>query len=161
MAINEALAQKTAGAPFELLEPLVQERVRSDAFARFLEKPEGSMPVMPIPPETAKALGTDARVAILSQATMEKQLRHYPEMTREDYLQLPSIGAKPTMVFQDGQNTFVLVKLADGRWRYVAAKTTKTGKAAFVTSFRFASDDNIRRLLNRPSVKIIIDRREE
>jgi SPP1 gp7 family putative phage head morphogenesis protein len=159
VAANEALAEKTAGAPFVLLEPLVQARVRSDAFARFLTKPEGSMPVMPIPPETALALGTDARVAILSSDTMEKQLRRHPEMTREDYLALPSIGANPTMVFQDGQNTFVLVKLADGRWRYVAAKTTRTGKAAFVTSFRYASEENIRRMLNRTGVKVIIDRR--
>ncbi|MFD1330249.1 phage head morphogenesis protein [Mycoplana ramosa] len=160
VAINEALAEKVAAAPFELLQPMVAERLRSDAFARFLSRPEGSMPVMPIPPAIAEALGTEARVAILSAETMAKQLRNHPEMTRADYLELPAIGGEPTLVFQDGANTFVLVKLADGRWRYVAAKTTKTGKAAFVLSYRYASDENISRLLSRPGVKVIIDRRE-
>jgi len=159
VAINEALAEKVAGAPFELLEPLLAERVRSDAFARFVEKPEGRMPVMPIPPAIGEAAGTAARVAILSADTMQKQLRRHPEMTLADYRSLPSIGADPTLVFRDGTNTFILVKLADGRWRYVAAKTTKTGKAAFVTSFRYASDENIRRMLARESVEILIDRR--
>ncbi|MEY9717865.1 SPP1 gp7 family putative phage head morphogenesis protein [Sinorhizobium fredii] len=159
VAINEALAQKAAGAPFELLEPLVAERVRSDAFARFLEKPEGSMPVMPIPPAIAEAAGTAARVAILSADTMQKQLRRHPEMTLADYRTLPSIGANPTLVFRDGANTFVLVKLDDGRWRYVAAKTTKTGKAAFVTSFRYASDENVQRMLSRDNVKVLVDKR--
>lgn len=161
VAVNEALAQKAAAAPFELLEPLVAERVRSDAFARFLTAPEGSMPVMPIPPAIAQALGTEARVAILSAQTMSKQLRNHPELTRADYLALPAIGAEPTLVFRDGNNTFVLVKLADGRWRYVAAKTTRTGKAAFVTSYRFASDENIRRMLSRPGVAVVVDRRED
>lgn len=160
-AANEALAQKAADAPFDLLGPLVADRVRSDAFTRFLSQPEGSMPVMPIPPEIAEALGTNARLAILSAQTMQKQLRHHPELTRADYLELPAIGAEPTLVFQDRANTFVLVKLSDGRWRYVAAKTTRTGKAASITSYRFARDENIRRLLARPGVKVIIDRRGE
>lgn len=159
IAANEALAEKTAAAPFELLEPMVADRVRSDAFARFIERPEGSMPVMPIPPAIGEAAGTSARVAILSAETMQKQLRRHPEMTLADYRALPSIGSNPTLVFRDGANTFVLVKLDDGRWRYVAAKTTKTGKAAFVTSFRYASDENVRRLLAREGVKVLIDRR--
>ncbi|MBW8320126.1 MAG: minor capsid protein [Arenimonas sp.] len=161
VAINEALAQKAAGAPYELLEPLVAERVRSDAFARFVAKPEGTMPVMPIPPQIGDALGTPARVALLSSETMQKQLRNHPELTLADYRLLPSIGANPTIVFQDGPNTVVLVKATGGRWWYVAAKATKTAKAAFVTSFRFAKDENIRRLLSRPGLKVILDTREE
>ncbi|WP_440411131.1 phage head morphogenesis protein [Neorhizobium petrolearium] len=158
--VNQALSEKIADAPPEFVAAAVQERLSSGAFDRFLRNPQGSMPVMPIPAEISDAVGGNLRVALLSAETMAKQLRNHPELTAEDYRAIPSIAAAPTLVFQDRQRTFVLVKLGDGRWRYVAMKATRSAKAAFVTSFRYASDANIERLLNRDGVKLILDRRE-
>jgi hypothetical protein len=90
---------------------------------------------------------------------MAKQSRHHPELTIADYRAIPLIGAAPTLVFQDKERTFVLTKLTDGRWSYVALKVTTTGKAAFVTSFRYARETNILRLLKRADVKLLLDRR--
>lgn len=159
--VNQALAEKIADARPEFVAAAVDERVASSAFERFLSNPQGSMPVMAIPLEIGKAVGADLRVAILSAETMAKQLRHHPELTAQDYRAIPTIGAAPTLVFQDRERTFVLVKLADGRWRYVALKVTATGKAAFVTSFRYAREENILRLLKRDDVKLLIDRRDD
>lgn len=159
VAINEALAQKAADAPYELLEPLVAERVRSDAFARFVTKPEGTMPVIPITPPLAAALGIDARIALLSADTMVKQLRNHPEMTLEDYRLLPTFPNKAVLALADGPLSIILIQLANGRWMHVVLKSTKGRKAAFLTSYRFTGEERVRALLNRPGVRIIFDRR--
>lgn len=116
---------------------------------------------MPISAELAAALGSDARVALLSAETMEKQLRRHPEMTVGDYRMLPSFPAKATVAVADGPFSVVLVRLATGRWLHVVLKSTKSRKAAFVTSYRYTGEDRVRALLERPGVRIVFDRREE
>ncbi|WP_440410641.1 phage head morphogenesis protein [Neorhizobium petrolearium] len=159
--VNQALSEKIADAPPEFVAAAVQERLSSGAFERFLRNPQGSMPVMPIPAEISDAVGGNVHIALLSAETMAKQLRNHPELTAEDYRAIPSIGAAPTLVFQDKQRIFVLVKLGEGRWRYVAMKVKGTAKAGFVTSFRYANDADIAKLLGREGVRLILDRREK
>ncbi|SEH22547.1 phage putative head morphogenesis protein, SPP1 gp7 family [Rhizobium sp. NFR12] len=158
--INQSLAEKIADAPLIFITAAVDERLSSVAFERFLRNPKGSMPVMAIPEAISEALGRDVRVALLSSEIMQKQARRYPELTPADYRAIPSIGGEPTLVFQDKERTFVSTKLADGRWRYIALKLTATGKTAYLTSFRFAREENIVRLLERGDVKLLLDRRE-
>lgn len=159
--VNRAIAEKVAEAPHELVEAVVEERVTSSAFERFVRRPEGSMPVMPISPGMAAALGIDARVALLSAATMVKQLRNHPELTVDEYRLLPSFPARAVLAIIDGPNSIVLIRTAKGRWLHAAMKATKSRKAAFVTSFRFTGDDRVTKLLARKGVKIVIDKREE
>lgn len=157
--VNSALSEKIAAASPQFVAAAVDERVASTAFDRFIDDPQGTMPVMTVPDEISSAAHSDVRVALLSAETMAKQKRHHPELTIEDYRAIPSIGIDPTLIIQDGQNTFVLVKLSQDRWRYVAMKFTATGKAAFVTSYRYASDANVARLVSREGTKVLVDRR--
>nr|WP_298099751.1 phage minor head protein [uncultured Shinella sp.] len=159
--VNKAVAEKIADAPPEMVTAAVEERVASSAFERFVRKPEGSMPVMPISPALASALGIDARVALLSAETMEKQIRRHPEMTVEDYRLLPTFPAKALVALADGPLSAVLIRLANGRWLHAVLKSTKSRKAAFVTSYRFTSEERIQALLMRPGVRIVFDRRGE
>lgn len=159
--VNQAVAEKIADAPPEMVTAAVEERVASTAFDRFVQRPQGTMPVMPISAELAAALGSDARVALLSAETMEKQLRRHPEMTIGDYRLLPGFPTKATIAIADGPFSVVLVRLANGRWLHVVLKSTKSRKAAFVTSYRYTGEDRVRALLERPGVRIVFDRREE
>jgi SPP1 gp7 family putative phage head morphogenesis protein len=159
--VNKAVAEKIADAPPELIAAAVEERVASSAFERFLRQPKGSMPVMPITPALATALGVDARVALISAETMAKQLIRHPEMTVADYRLLPSFPAKATLAVVDGPLSVVLIRLANGRWLHAVLKSTKSRKAAFVTSYRFTGEDRVRALLSRDNVRIVFDRREE
>jgi hypothetical protein len=158
-AINTAFATKVPAAPYDLARAAVDDTVRSDAFRKFLADPEGTMPVMAIPPSIGSALRTDASVALLSADTMVKQLANHPELTTTDYLALPGLATDPTLAVKDGDLTVVLLRLADGRWMHAALKTTRTRKAAFVTSFRFTSLADISRLLGRRGIRVLIDRR--
>lgn len=159
--VNKAIAEKISDASPELVTAAVEERVASSAFEQFARRPLGSMPVMPIPPPLADALGIDARVALLSADTMTKQLARHPEMTIEDYRLLPSFPDKATVAVVDGPLTVVLVRLSGGRWLHAVIKATKSRKAAFLTSYRVTGADRMEKLLAREGVRIVIDRRGE
>lgn len=159
--VNNAVAEKIADASPELVKAAVEERVGSSAFERFVTQPQGSMPVMPISPELAASLGIDARVALLSAETMAKQIARHPEMTIADYRLLPSFPDKATIAIVDGPLSVVLIRLASGRWLHAVVKSTKSRKAAFVTSYRFTSEDRVQKLIEREGTRIVFDRRKE
>ncbi|TFF20530.1 hypothetical protein E3C22_16610 [Jiella endophytica] len=156
--VRDALSAKVAEAPEELRRSAIADVVASDEFARFLEDPQGSLPVMAIGREIADALGADTTVALLSADTVVKQKQRHPELTIEDYRRLPAIGIDPTLVVQDGETTMVYVKEDDDRWLHAAVKVTRSRKAAFLTSFRFTGASNIRSLFRR-GIRVLLDRR--
>ncbi len=57
--------------------------------------------------------------------------------------------------------SIVFLRLANGRWLHAVIKSTKSRKAAFLTSFRFTTEDRIPAILSRPGARIIYDRRGE
>lgn len=158
--INTAFAGKVALAPPELLSAGIAERVGSVEFERFVAgQVQGDMPVMVLGEDLRRALSTQARAVALSADTMRKQIVRHPDLVLDDYRQLPVLGANPTLVVQDGEATIVLVQAAGGRWRYAAVKRTASGKAAFLTSYRFADDASVARLLARPGARVVLDSR--
>lgn len=144
-AINSAFAQKAAGAPVELVDALVRERVASEDFTRFLADPQGEMPVMAILPAVAEAIGTRATAGLLSTETLEKQRRHHPELTDDDYRRLPSIGTEPTVVVQTRAGTAILIQ-EGGRFRLAVIKGTRRGEAAYLVSYRYTDAEDLRLL---------------
>ena len=158
---NQALAEKIADAPPEFVAAAVEERVASSAFERFIQEPRGAMPVMAIPRELSTAVGADVRAALLPADTMRKQRAEFPELTIEDYRAIPSIAPAAQLVFQDPSRTFMMSKLKDGRWRYIAMKVNEKAKAAFITSFRYVREETLLRLLRTQEVRVLIDRREQ
>ena len=159
--VNQAVAEKVADAPLAFVAAAVEERVASTAFERFVADPRGSMPVMAIQPELAAAIGAELRVAVLPAETMLKQKASFPELTIEDYRSIPSIGVTASLVFRDKSRTFILTRAGAGRWRYVALKAARSAKAAFITSFRYAREETILRLLQTEGVEVLLDRREQ
>lgn len=160
-AVNKAIADKIAAASPQMVAAAVEERVSSSAFERFILRPEGTMPVMPVTPEIATALKMEPGVALLSAETMQKQIRNHPEMTVADYRLLATFPQTATVIVRDSASTLVLFRLADGRWLHAVLKATKSRKAAWLTSYRFTGADRIERLLARDDVSIVVDRRGE
>lgn len=156
---NSALAAKTIGAPPPLAAAAIADALDPARFARFMADPQGDIPMFLLPPEIGAATEAKAAVALLSAETMRKQLERHPELTLADYLQLPAIAEEATLILQDGDTQFAIVRLADDRWRHVAVKTTRTGLAAFLLSYRFSSGGDIARLLRKAGVRILRDRR--
>jgi hypothetical protein len=156
--VNQALAEKIADAPRQVVAAAIEERVGSHAFERFVRDPQGSMPVTAISLDVRQAVDHDFTVAVLSAGTMRRQQQNFPDLTIEDYRALPSLGS-PTVVLQDQETTFVLVKLSDGRWRYLALDMNGDRPISSVSAYRFATDSQVEELLIREGVSVMLDRR--
>lgn len=99
-----------------------------------------------LPSEYATKIGMTGTAVFLSRATLEKNIAHHPDVVTADYVRLPLLISKPDMVIQDGERTLVATKDVDGLW-LAAIKSTQTGQAAFVTSFRRTTERDIARKL--------------
>lgn len=154
------LTTKVSTADPALSRAVLGAWLKSDDFAAFLKKPQGSVPVMMLPEPVAQAIGAKQRLVVLSDESAAKNLEHHPELTVEDYRALPGMGDAPTVVAQDGDNTVVIVRRGDKVY-WAAVKATKTGETNFLTSFRRTNDKALTRALDRDGVKILLDRRGE
>ena len=144
----ELFAEKLEGAPADMAQGALESFARSDAFARWVEKPKGPMPVMHLPDEAKAVMQSRRSIAVISQETMEKQRRRHPELTLGDYRSLPVMGADPTVIIQVADVKTVIIR-RDERTYIAAAKTTRTGEAVFITSFRRTDEADVRALLRR------------
>lgn len=133
---------------------LIQSVLRSDAFERWLEAPEGAWPLVRITQADADRIGSRKVVADLSPETLRKQIARHPEITATDYQRAQVTISNPTNVVQDGERTLIFIRNeADGH--VVVVKATVSGEGLFVTSLRRLSrreaerDRTIRRLLSK------------
>ncbi|MDP2153813.1 MAG: phage minor head protein [Methylotenera sp.] len=129
-AVNVALAAST-------LKSLLQ----GESFAQYFAAPKGLFPIGVISDDDAAAIGAKTHTVRLSAETMQKQLRVHPELAVEEYAFVQQAIERGIRI-QDGNSLIYLLEL-DG---YVTVvKTTGTGKAVFMTSFRRLSSDQVKR----------------
>lgn len=159
--INTAFAARIAAAPPELRAAGIAERVASSDFQRFLSQPEGDFAVMLLGDDVATAIqaAPKIRAVAMSADTMRKQLRNHPDMVAADYLQLPALGSAPTLAIQDGPRSVVMLRLVGSTWYHAAVKTTASGQALFMTSYRRTNPQRVAQLLARAGVTVLQDNR--
>ena len=117
------------------------------------------MPAAVIPADIAQQIGSSSGVALLSAETMRKQALRHAELTTTDYRALRGVIETPLLIVRDTSRSMVAISKAGTRYRYAAIKTTSTGRALFVVSYRYADAADIDRLLRRPGATIIFDGR--
>jgi hypothetical protein len=96
-----------------------------------------------------EVLNAKTNEIIFSDVSVEKNIRHHPDLTKKDYQLLPDIIGKSHFVIKDGEHTIaVSLIINEGKeiYYHYALKKTKTGKAIFLTSFRKTSLKDIKRL---------------
>jgi len=136
---------------------ILREIVDDVAFEQFVALPDPGFPVLILDQELADTLGAKQRVAVLSSATMAKQMGKRSDLPIDIYRQLPRLGDEPTIVARDGENVLIFVKANDGSWTVAIVKRTASGEGLFVTSLRDQNDSSLPRLLK--GTEIILDRR--
>lgn len=150
-SLDDHLVAGLADTPPDQAAASIRSMVAAREFKQWMDNPKGNMPVMQLPEEVATAIGAKSRVGMLSAETVGKNRERHPDMSLTDYRQLPDMGEAPTVVIQDGENTVVIVRKG-ARLYSAAVKTTKTGMASFVTSFRKTNDKDVRTFLRRGRV---------
>jgi len=90
---------------------------------------------------------------VISDVTIEKNIKHHDDLTIEDYKVLDDILVK------DGDKTAGIIYTNKYQY-YYALKSTKSGDTIFLTSFRKTNKSDIKRIRNKSKkglVNIIID----
>ncbi|MFO1417253.1 MAG: phage minor head protein [Methylotetracoccus sp.] len=136
------MSEKLAAAEPAIARAAVADLVASELFGAFYGKPEGLFPVAVLSEESASRINAKTPVVSMSADSMAKQQTEHPELTVEEYSFVPKTIAEG-MAIQDTPLSLIFVLEADG---YVSVvKATKTGRAAFLTSFRRLSRDQVKR----------------
>jgi hypothetical protein len=147
-----ALNAQLRRAEPEVANAALRALVASDTFAQFLAKPSGlGFPVMRLSEAVRAAISADDPVAALSAWTAAKQAREHPDLTIEDYRQLPELGAAPTVVIKDSEQSVVIVRRGERSYLAVVRRTS-SGAATFVQSFRRVDSREVARQLRRGQV---------
>lgn len=135
---------------------IVEELLRSEALDQTLRSPGAVLPVMVIDPRLSAAIGATTQVVRFSadgyakQQGQTRRSRGHPELTLDDYRQLPALGARPEHVFQDGDNTLVLMRARDGRRTLRASiRRTAAGDEIYLLSLRYARAGELAKLLGK------------
>lgn len=154
-----ALTPKLDRLPAAPSVALIQEWLKTEAFAAWYDSPKGAWPLARLPDADAKALGAreGVRVAQMSEQTAAKQRAAHPEITPQEYAQAQRVIDGATAKVQDGLSLiYVLEEVsAETGGQVLVVKATKTGNALWVTSYRRLSRDQaerdaeIRRLLKK------------
>jgi len=152
-----SLANAVAAGLEDIARQTLRELVADPAFDQFLSMPDPQFPVMILDDVMAGAIGAKQRVAVLSEATLEKQVRKRGDLPVEVYRKLPSLGDRPDIVARDGDNVLIITREADGAWVVAIVKRTASGEGLFVVSVRQQNETSLPRLLR--DAEIILDRR--
>ena len=121
----------------------LNETVGGPLFTEWYREPSGDFPVGLLSAADAVKIDAKSRTALLSPDTVVKQRKHHPELGADEYQKIQqAIGGGHAI--QDGARS--LVYILDTEPGYVTVvKSTVSGKAVFVTSFRRLSNDEARR----------------
>lgn len=145
--LQDVLARRLEEAPQILASHAAHEQALGPGFQAFHAKPQGDWPIAKLPPEDAKAIGARTATVLLSQETMQKQKKEHPELTPEEYAYTQAAIDAGVRVQDSGHSLlYVLEEAGSGAGGYVTVvKATRTGKAAFLTSFRRLSNDAVKK----------------
>jgi SPP1 gp7 family putative phage head morphogenesis protein len=146
---ERAWQPKLESADVQLSRQYVEAAVAGPAFARFVEKAgaqQGAFPVAVLRTQDQQRLGTSARVAYLSDATLAKQAANHPEIALADYQRLPQI-IDSGQVYADkpAANAWIFLQ-EDGFWYRAAVKATKREELLVLSLVRL-SDARARALM--------------
>lgn len=140
--LPKMITEKLDASDVPLASGVLKGIVSGEAFARFYAKPEGVFPIGVLPDSDAAAIGAKTHTVRLSSETMTKQLEVHPELTLGEYAFVQQAIERGIRI-QDGKASLVYLLEMEG---YVTVvKTTGSGKAVFMSSFRRLSSDQAKR----------------
>lgn len=124
------------------LRPAGVRALAGDAFAAWSESPVGNWPIGVLANNQVSALAAQTDVVRVSADTMQKQFREHPEIVAAEYQYVQDAIERGTVI-QESQNTLIMLLEEEG---YVSIiKATRSGKAAYLTSFRRLSTREAKR----------------
>lgn len=128
---------------YEVARQYLEGAVTGPDFTRFFEGTVGgTFPVAVLDDPYKQAIGTKSQVVLLSDQTLAKNVAAHSDFALADYQRLPVLVEQAQLVVQDGNQTFVFLRV-DEKYYFGAIKTTKDGAQNYLMSFRPARESDI------------------
>lgn len=137
----EHLGGRLERLPAEL-RPAGVRALAGEAFAAWAEQPAGNWPVGVLAADQVAALGAQTDVVRLSADTMGKQLREHPEILADEYRFVQDALERGRAIQESAQ---AVIFLLEDEGYVSVVKATRSGRAAFLTSFRRLSSEAAKR----------------
>jgi len=152
-----ALAGKLDRLPQAPSVAVIQDWLKSAAFARWYAKPQGNWPLVRLPASDLEEIGATVgvSVAMLSAVTAAKQLREHPELLPAEYAAAQGVVDEATHKALEGKSVIYIREVPEGGGDVLVVKATQTGEGLWVTSYRrlhrqdAVRDSEVRRLLKK------------
>lgn len=141
--VTEALAEHLEQWPVALGKAVLSEQLSGPAFAAWYQAPQGTFPVGRLSRQAAEAMGAKRQTVQLSAATATKQAARHPELTAAEYARVQAAIDHGRQI-QDGARSLIYV-LEEEQGYVSVVKSTGTGQAVYLTSFRRLSADQVKR----------------
>ncbi len=141
--VGEALQDNLEKWPAPIGIAVVRDMVSGAAFRGWYEMPQGRFPVGRLKQASADAIGAKVLTVSLSAETAIKQAKIHPELSSAEYAKVQA-AIDHGYEIQDGAHSLIYV-LEEDRGYVSVVKSTRTGGAVFLTSFRRLSRDKVKR----------------
>lgn len=125
------------------LRPAAARALSGDAFVAWAEQPVGDWPIGVLSALAMKKIAAQTDVVRLSAETLQKQRREHPDLSLADYQRVQDTLERGEIVPESDRVIFFVLDEPAGFTSVV--KATRTGKAAFLTSFRRLSSEGGKR----------------
>ncbi|WP_336958675.1 phage minor head protein [Sphingobium aquiterrae] len=155
--VSNSITQAADAGLIDAAQATLRELIDSPAFEQFLSVPQPSFPVMVLGDDMRGAIGATARVAVISDETLAKQIIKRADLPTAIYRELPDLPQRADIIARDGDNVLIFARSGDGLWTVAVLKRTASGNGLFVQSVRQQNERSLRRLLK--DTEIIVDRR--
>jgi len=146
------LADKFDTLPTDIARQWMKSYVREPAFEGFVDgRITGEFPVAVMDTQMQAQIGAERQTVWLSSETLAKNKAAHDELALADYRSLPERIDTAQLVVQDGGQTLVFIR-ANGNIYHAAVKTTRTGTANYLTSYRLSGEADVARMRKKGTV---------
>jgi len=131
-----------------------------DFFSKKMKTLEGYYVIGECDDIVKKTIASNTFEVVISDVTIEKNIKHHNDLSIDDYLVLDSMFHDYHFLVKDGDKTAGIIYTKDIQY-YYALKATKSGDTIFLTSFRKTNKNDIKRIKNkvkRGLAKIVVEK---
>lgn len=130
----------------------IEDAIMGPDFARFFAGDvKGTRPVAVLDADMRQLINAESQTVLLSDTTLIKNKSAHKELGIADYQRLPAVIDTAQLVVQDGDQVLVFVR-RDSEFYHAVIKSTGSGKALFLTSYRITNMADVQRIMKKGRV---------
>ena len=111
----------------------------------------GNFPVAVLDQEYQDLIGAKTKVVNFSDESRDKNITNHPELTINDYINLPTSISDANVIIQKGDQNLIFIK-KDNKIYFSVIKSTESGDELYLTSFRLSNEKDMKNEMGKGSV---------